>query len=248
MENPSKILILFDVDQTLTPARQSIQQDMIETLNAVKAKGVHLGIVSGSDIVKVSEQVGKEVAEKTCLWCFSENGLLAMKEGVEFDKQSFKDHLGEDNLKKLINFSLKYIADLDIPVKRGTFLEYRNGMMNISPIGRNCSKEERNAFEEFDKEAGVRKAFVAALEKHTEGMNLQFSIGGQISFDVFPKGWDKSFCLQYVEDKYDTIHFYGDKCYKGGNDHEIFEDKRTIGHEVANPSETIVSLKEIFLQ
>jgi phosphomannomutase len=66
-------------------------------------------------------------------------------------------------LKKLINFSLKYIADLDIPVKRGTFLEYRNGMMNISPIGRNCSKDERNAFEEYDKTANIRTNFVLAL-------------------------------------------------------------------------------------
>ena len=51
-------------------------------------------------------------------------------------------------------------------------MEYRNGMMNISPIGRNCSKEERNAFEDFDKTANVRKDFVAALEKEMDGMNL----------------------------------------------------------------------------
>merc|ERR550514_1227343 len=127
---------------------------MIETLDKMVKAGVHLGIVSGSDIVKVTEQIG------------------------------------EDNLKRLINFSLRYIADLDIPVKRGTFVEYRNGMMNISPIGRNCSKQERNSFEDYDKTANVRKDFVAALEKEMEGVNLQFSIGGQISFDVFPKGWE----------------------------------------------------------
>ena len=126
-------------------------------------------------------------------------------------------------------------------------MEYRNGMMNISPIGRNCTKDERNEFEEYDKTANVRKTFVAALEKELADLNLQFSIGGQISFDVFPKGWDKSFCLQFIEKDYDEIHFYGDKCYKGGNDHEIYEDPRTIGHEVANPDDTIKSLKELFL-
>jgi len=52
-----KTIVLFDVDQTLSPARQSIQQDMIECLAKVEAKGIHLGIVSGSDIVKVTEQV-----------------------------------------------------------------------------------------------------------------------------------------------------------------------------------------------
>jgi phosphomannomutase len=61
---------------------------------------------------------------------------------------------------------------------RGTFMEYRNGMMNISPIGRNCSREERNEFEEYDKKAGVRPAFVAALQKELADLNLQYSIGG----------------------------------------------------------------------
>jgi phosphomannomutase len=32
--------------------------------------------------------------------------------------QSLKEHLGEEKLKKLINFILHYIADLDIPIKR----------------------------------------------------------------------------------------------------------------------------------
>ena len=90
----NKILVLFDVDQTLTPARLSIQQEMLDTLNACMAKGIHLGIVSGSDIVKVEEQVGKDLVQK-CEYCFSENGLLAMQKGVEFDRQSLKTHLGE---------------------------------------------------------------------------------------------------------------------------------------------------------
>ena len=80
---------------------------------------------------------------------------------------------------------MRYIADLDIPVKRGTFCEYRNGMMNISPIGRNCSREERNEFEEFDKKTDTRKKFVEALRKEMEGLDLHFSIGGQISLNYF---------------------------------------------------------------
>ena len=56
---------------------------MIQTLDACLAKGIHLGIVSGSDIVKVEEQVGKALIEK-CEYTFSENGLLAMKKGKDF--------------------------------------------------------------------------------------------------------------------------------------------------------------------
>ena len=28
------------------------------------------------------------------------------------------------------------------------------------------------------------------------------------------QGWDKTYCLQFVEDDFDHIHFFGDKTYK----------------------------------
>ena len=68
-------------------------------------------------------------------------------------------------------------------------------MLNVSPIGRNCSREERDEFEQYDKTAKIRQTFVETLRKEFEDAELTFSIGGQISFDVFPKGWDKSYCL-----------------------------------------------------
>ena len=48
-------------------------------------KKAHVGIVSGSDISKVTEQVGQDIVDKS-EYCFSENGLLAMKNGKEFAK------------------------------------------------------------------------------------------------------------------------------------------------------------------
>lgn len=233
-----KVLLMFDMDMTLTPARSVIEPAMMETLKKCQAKGIHLAIVSGSDLSKVYEQVPKKFVDEM-EWCFAENGLYTLKSGVFYEKQSFKDWLGEDRLKQFLNFCLHYLADIDIPFKRGTFIEYRTGMLNVSPVGRNCSMEERHIFEAYDKEHGVRAAFVNALKEKFAGWNLRFSIGGAISFDVFPEGWDKSYALKYVEDDYEHIHFFGDKCSEGGNDHEIFKDSRTIGHEVENPEDTI---------
>jgi hypothetical protein len=34
---------------------------------------------------------------------------------------------------------------------RGTFVEFRNGMVNVSPMGRNATIQERLEFEEYDK-------------------------------------------------------------------------------------------------
>ncbi len=61
----------------------------------------------------------------------------------------------------------------------------------------------------------IREKFVESLRKEFHDYGLQFSIGGQISFDVFPKGWDKTFCLNYVDlATIKTVHFFGDKTYK----------------------------------
>jgi hypothetical protein len=56
---------------------------------------------------------------------------------------------------------------------------------------------------------------VKVLQEKFERLNLTFSVGGQISFDIFPHGWDKTYCLRHVEkDDFDEIHFFGDKTYK----------------------------------
>ena len=149
---------------------------------------------------------------------------------------------------------LHYIADLDIPIKRGTFIEFRNGMINVSPIGRNASNDERNEYEKYDKEHNIRTDMVQKLKERFPDYGLTFSVGGQISFDVFPAGWDKTYCLKHVEAEknrpdgveYTTIHFFGDKAYPGGNDWEIYDDPRTIGHSVKDPNDTLQQLKKLF--
>ena len=75
-----------------------------------------------------------------------------------------------------------------------------------------------------------------------------------ISFDVFPTGWDKTYCLRHIEAEaqrpgnveFKTIHFFGDKTCVGGNDYEIFSDPRTIGHSVTGPEDTMRTLKQLF--
>eukprot|EP00960_Hanusia_phi_P045291 757153-Hanusia_phi.AAC.1 len=113
------------------------------------ARAAQASVVGGSDLAKAKEQLGDDYLEIVD-WAFPENGLNAFKDGKSIEVQSLKKHLGEDNIKRLVNWILRYLADVDIPVKRGTFIEFRNGMINVSPIGRNCSQEERDAFEQFD--------------------------------------------------------------------------------------------------
>ncbi|KIJ62037.1 hypothetical protein HYDPIDRAFT_95382 [Hydnomerulius pinastri MD-312] len=252
-DRPLRKLVLFDVDGPLTKPRQKAGRDVIEFLEKLKQKVV-IGFVGGSDLNKINEQLsfeGKSALERFDFG-FAENGLTAYKLGKPLATQSFIKFVTEDKYKKLVNFILHYLADIDIPIKRGTFVEFRNGMINVSPIGRNATIQERNDFQKYDKEHNIRAKFIEKLREQCSPENLDlkltFSIGGQISFDVFPNGWDKRYCLQFVESEgFEEIHFFGDNTHKGGNDHEIFEDSRTIGHTVTSSEDTKRILTDLFL-
>lgn len=72
-------------------------------------------------------------------------------------------------------------------------------------------------------------------------------IGGQISIDAFPIGWDKTYCLQFIDKDYEgKIYFFGDKTNPGENDYEIFKDPRVTGYSVISPEDTKTKLKSIF--
>lgn len=228
-------ILLFDVDGTLTASTQEITPEMKNYMLNLCDK-ISVGIVGGSDYSKIHKQVTQDIIDKVA-FVFAENGCVALKKGQVFFEESISHEVGEETIKRLINFSLRYIADIDLPIKRGTFIEYRKGMINISPIGRNCSLAERLAFVDWDREGRIREKFVEKLRENFSDTCLQFSIGGQISIDTFPRGWDKTHCLRFL-DEFKTIHFFGDKTDPGGNDHEIFESERTIGHKVINPEDT----------
>lgn len=107
--------------------------------------------VGGSNLVKQQEQLGSSTIDVTTMFdfCFSENGLTAFRLGKSLASNNFIQWLGEDKYQALVDFVLKFIANTKLPRKRGTFVEFRNGMVNISPVGRAASVEERDEFEAY---------------------------------------------------------------------------------------------------
>jgi len=101
---------------------------MIELLARLRKKAV-IGYVGGSDLSKQLEQLGPNCVTDFD-FAFSENGLTAYRLGEQLPSQvcisqsgltdikSFIGFLGEERYKKLANFILHYIANLDIPKKR----------------------------------------------------------------------------------------------------------------------------------
>ena len=188
-------ICLFDVDGTLTPARLGVSKEMLQTLSKLREQCA-IGFVSthamrktasvldlsciqvgGSDLVKQEEQLGQPSLPATGLFdfCFSENGLTYYREGEKMASHSFIQWLGEEKYQKLARFILRYLSDLEgLPRMRGTFIEFRNGMINVSPVGRNASTAERGEFEQWDKKNNCRKNMIAAIKKEFPDIGLTY--------------------------------------------------------------------------
>tara|TARA_B100000524_G_C23654117_1_gene371185 strand:- start:4801 stop:5577 length:777 start_codon:yes stop_codon:yes gene_type:complete len=252
------VLILFDVDGTLTVSGQKICCDMILKLEELsKLKNIHIGIVGGSDFKKQEEQLGKDIL-LLFKWIFSENGLVSMYEGREINKESIVNKLGNNHFTELINICLLELSKTKNPIKRGNFIQHRNGIVNVSPIGRSCTLSERKDFYDKDNTHKWREDLITRIKNkwvkykwfnnYENLTDLDFSIGGQISIDIFPVGWDKTFCLSFVKNKYDLIYFFGDKTFEGGNDYKICNHPIVKGYTVKSPNDTIKYINQLFIK
>ena len=71
-----------------------------------------------------------------------------------------RQEMGQKNYNSLLSSLMSYQIVLacqeDIPFS-GTFLHFRESMLNWCPIGRSATDKERRAFERFDKKYKFRK-------------------------------------------------------------------------------------------
>ena len=209
---------IFDIDGTLTPSRLRIDPEF-ETffLEWMKNKNVYL--VTGSDKDKTIEQVGEKIwtnAKRAYQSCGN-----AVYEGGELIRQL--DFKLDVELQRML-FTFK--ASSDWQHHHGNHIEERIGLVNYSTVGRNCDQSSRNAYYEWDKLKGERELFCKIIEDTFP--ELEATVGGQISIDIYPKGKNKA---QVLQDIIGPITFFGDKCEFGGNDFPIVERLGQLNEE-----------------
>ena len=195
----------------------------------MKDKNVYL--VTGSDKDKTIEQVGEKIwtrAKRVYQSCGN-----AVYEGGELIRQS--DFKMDTELQRLL-FTFK--ATSDWQHHHGNHIEERIGLVNFSVIGRNCDQSSRQAYYAWDKLQEERKLFCKIIEK--EFPDLEASIGGEISIDIYPKGQNKS---QVLVDISGPVTLFGDKCQPGGNDYPLVERLGQL-NELYNLSVTINEVKD----
>ena len=225
---------VLDVDGTLTPSRLPINKDFEQFfLKWMKGKNVYL--VTGSDKDKTIEQVGEKIwLNVTC--AYQSCGNAVYKKGKLIRQSDFK--LDRELRRLLFTFN----AVSEWPHKFDNHIEERIGLVNQSSIGRSCPQNQRDDYYKWDILNGERELFCKMVEETFP--ELEASIGGQISIDIYPKGQNKA---QVLDDLEGPITFFGDRCEPGGNDYPIvsrIEDEHIV-HNVKDWKETYKLLKTI---
>ena len=204
---------LFDVDGTLTPPRESINPEFKKLfahwVGVQRSNGHKVFFVTGSDRDKTVEQVGLP------LWRFvdgsyqcSGNQLYSRGKLIKQSNWMMSAELHYDIIELLEKSRWYGKADKNI--------EERVGMVNISTVGRSATNLLRKEYFEWDNRNHERVKIKDELSAKYE--DLEFSIGGEISIDIYPKGRDKS---QVLSDMQGDCMFFGDRCDIGGNDYKI---------------------------
>lgn len=238
------MLVLFDIDGTLTEPMDVISGVMVDSLKKLKAAGHRVGIVGGSDRAKAVRQVSEHVLNDVCDVAFHENGAVFYRGSRLVHVDKFEHFVDREELNRLVTFLLAVVAATECPWRTGNFVERRNCMLNVSPIGRQCSTEQRQLFAKWDEITGCRREMVRVVREAFPALPIGLAIGGEISIDVFPACIDKTRCLVHLFDE-DDIHFIGDKTHPGGNDYELYEHDRVVGHRTDGPSDTIRIIAEL---
>ena len=218
-------IYLFDVDGTLTPAKDKIDTTFHSQFKTwMTDKEVY--IVSGGSFDRIINQLGMNIVDKV-------SGVFACMGNIFHQKIDSINDTGysewetvyENKFKApkgLYGDLHKFVEASEFPIKTGRHYEERVGMVNFSIVGRNASPEQRRQYEMFDPEHSERERIVETLkEKYSK---LDFVIGGAVSIDIFNIGNDKSQVVEkYFKEALECnqIHFVGDRIAFPGNDYAL---------------------------
>ena len=232
-----KHIVLFDMDGTLTPPRESLEESLIPVLEQL-AEVAEIGIVTGSNHDYLKQQVGvllnhSKIRKKLHLLpCNGTKHYYPPSNNYEEHKLisevSMIEKLGRRKFTQLMLLLIEQQANFSnerFPLT-GHFIDYRGSTINWCPIGRNAQAEDRQFFVDYDNsfKPTLRETYLKRLRHYANLKKidkLMIKLGGDTSFDIFPEGWDKTFCLQHFPEH--THWFVGDRCGKNGNDKEIYD-------------------------
>lgn len=207
---------IFDVDGTLTPSRSTIDPEFGEWF-ADFCSNEQVFIVTGGSKDHTVEQIGNTI------WNLSERAYQCSGNQVWMYGNVIRQN--EINVtSELIAFFDYWIENSMFPYRTGNHVDIRPGLINLSTIGRGCSKDQRADYVLYDRKIKERET-IAKLFNEKFGPKLVAQVAGETGIDIVLNGKDKSQIIHDFDDD-DELYFFGDKMDIGGNDYPLGEEIR----------------------
>jgi hydroxymethylpyrimidine pyrophosphatase-like HAD family hydrolase len=103
------------------------------------------------------------------------------------------------------------------PEKTGWHLDFRNGSLNFSTVGRNANIEQRERYKQWEQQVQERQRLAAELTDRFP--RFECYVGGDTSIDICLRGANKGQCVPLIRQQTPgAIYFFGDRCFAGGID------------------------------
>lgn len=250
MTEPTKKLLLFDIDGTLVHSGEKISAEMISVIeNLSKLKNIDLGLVGGGTLDKIKWQM--DTAVDYFKYIFAECGAIVSVSGKVVKEKNMIDFCDRTNLNAVIKEALRLISEMPI-IYHGNQIDFRKGLVYISPPGMQATQFERTYFLAMDKTNNLRENLLENLQKIDSTSEFEICFGGSIGIAVYPKGWNKSQVITYLKevdfDFNNDIYYFGDRTEPDGNDYPLFSHQLVNGISVKDFYNTIVVLNNLFLK
>lgn len=205
--------LIFDVDGTLTPARQPIDEYFRMELELI-SMSENIYLATGSDYSKTVEQLGQDFVENCVAYSFNCSGNSIWHKGKEVYKT---DWTLPSEIKTWLTEKLH---ESKFHIRTGNHIEARPGMVNFTVLGRNATLEERAQYVHYDSMHNERNTIASEFnELFSSSYDVTAQVAGHTGFDIYPKGKDKSQILDWFKDI--PVKFFGDDTQPGGNDYPL---------------------------
>lgn len=236
-----RVLLLFDVDNTLTHSGTRLSSEIVKELKRLAMTNKYeLGVVGGGTHEKIMDQL-LEVSD-IFVHILSESGCVYHKNGILQYTKDLRSHPCRQDVDKVIKRALLFFASVPYNIT-GHVIDFRKGLVYLSCIGMNATNEERK---EFMKRYGKYRDNLLHILKSMPLSSLSIKKGGSVGLAVFPKEWSKVQVMDvFKQEAYDKILFFGDSVGEDGNDEELLKHPCVDGIVVKNPEETLYIVSEL---
>jgi hypothetical protein len=238
---------VFDVDNTLTPPRRPLREDMAAALGRLQVPFV---LAAGSNLDIVHDQFFAPLhgfGYRGSFDAFLCNGATHYRcecsEKLQIrviDDFDIKEYLGPERMRAVLDVLERSLVrpEFQLPANLSVIGERiidRKSMINLAPIGRprggtlaDAAQRNRDAFVEFDARSGYRGRYLSHLRAELAAIaaekNLVVTYGGQTSFDLVIRGRDKTNPIRtLLQAGVAEVFYFGDALFEGGNDAAVLD-------------------------